>query len=72
MWGRASKQKLSRSRQDNLTRDAPSNKGRVDAGVALVCCGEAVEPRLAEIQDRFLQTLFTAMWHCPYCGRVTY
>jgi hypothetical protein len=33
------------------------------------CCGRLMETRLARAHDRFGQTLFVAVWHCPVCGR---
>lgn len=38
------------------------------AGVT-VCCGEAMEQRLARARDRYGQVLSVSVWHCPKCGR---
>jgi hypothetical protein len=34
------------------------------------CCGRLMENRLVHAHDRFGQTVFVAVWHCPACGRV--
>jgi len=39
---------------------------------ALVCCGQPMEPRLAQARDRYGQTMFVAVWRCPRCGRMSY
>ncbi|MFQ5737727.1 MAG: hypothetical protein ACE5JX_01840 [Acidobacteriota bacterium] len=45
---------------------------RIEQGLTRICCGSLIEPRLAEIRDRFGQTLFAAVCRCPTCGQVTY
>ena len=45
---------------------------RADAGTTRVCCGRAIEPRLAQARDSSGSRLFVTVWHCPQCGRLTY
>ncbi len=53
-------------RQDDL-----KNTIRLDPRATRVCCGQAVEPYLAEIRDPSATTYFVSVWRCPYCGRAT-
>ena len=57
--------------QARLHLDARPNALRVDPGVTRVCCGNLIEPRLAEIRCPNDPTLFIAVWRCPICGRIT-
>ncbi len=45
---------------------------RVDPRATRVCCENLIEPQLAEVRDRFGQTLLAAVWCCPTCGRITW
>lgn len=49
-----------------------SDPAQANRDVARMCCGTPIEPRLAEIQNRFGEILFVAVWHCPHCGRISY
>jgi len=54
------------AREDELDK-----KIRVDPRAIRVCCGRAIEPRLAEIRDHSGPTVFVSVWRCPYCGRAS-
>jgi len=45
---------------------------RVDPILTRVCCGQPVEPRLAEIRSGSCPSYFAAVWRCPRCGRATF
>jgi hypothetical protein len=53
-------------RQDDLKENIS-----LDPRAIRVCCGQAIEPRLAEIRDHSGATLFVSVWRCPYCDRAT-
>jgi hypothetical protein len=52
---------LDRNRAPQVAQPAPGN--------AMLCCDEAMKPRLVHARDRQGQTVFVAVWHCPRCGR---
>jgi len=37
-----------------------------------VCCGQAMEPRLARARDRMGQIVYMTVWHCSCCSRDCY
>ena len=53
-------------RQDDL-----KSTIHLDPRAIRVCCGQAVEPYLAEIRNPSATTYFVSVWRCPYCGRAT-
>ena len=34
------------------------------------CCGNALQPRMAEVRDAFGDTFYAFVWVCPSCRRV--
>ena len=41
-------------------------------GQAPVCCGQAMQPRLAQAHDHSGNSLFVVLWRCPQCGKSLY
>ena len=56
---------------DRSVADPVGTSFRVDCRVMRFCCGNFIEPRLAEIRCPNDPTLFIAVWRCPICGRIT-
>lgn len=42
------------------------------SGEAERCCGELLEPHLAEARDQSGRMLFATVWICPKCSRISY
>ena len=72
MRARSSKEELSGVGHAKRAQDTTEVKVQADGGMTRLCCGNVIMPGLAEIRDRFGQSLFAAVWQCPTCGRVTY
>ena len=54
------------AKEDDLNKEI-----RIDPRAMRVCCGRAIVPSLAEIQEYAEPTLFVSVWRCPHCGRVS-
>jgi hypothetical protein len=67
MWGKREKPSID-------TRGGPAlapvgENAHPDPHAQAVCCGVAMEPRLARARDRLGQLVFVAVWRCTRCGR---
>jgi len=70
MWGRSGK--LEPVVQGEPVKAPTGQSAHPNPSGALVCCGQPMEPRLAQARDRYGQTMFVAVWRCPRCGRMSY
>lgn len=52
--------------------DALAVKVIVDRALTRTCCGQLIEPQLAEARDRSGNLFFAAVWYCPGCGRMAF
>ncbi len=66
-----SEEKLSGVRSTGVRQDDLKSTIHLGPRALRVCCGHAIEPRLAEIRDHSGPTIFVSVWRCPYCGRAT-
>jgi hypothetical protein len=70
MWGKPQKASRNSPREPALV--SVADKAHPEPQTQLLCCGQPMEPRLAQARDRSGQTMFVAVWRCPRCGRISY
>ncbi len=63
--------KCQREELPEAGRGTAERKFSATAGRIRSCCDNFIEPRLIELRDDSGQMFFSAVWHCPTCGRVT-
>ena len=70
MWSPPSARNLSGAGEHASSNYTAKAESGASPNLNRTCCGQTIEPHLAEARDRSGNVFFATVWYCTRCGRV--